>query len=489
MISEIKLKTYIKGITPIFIVGILSFIFSMICANTIWYNGRTLTDSSVFMYVARTILNGEMPYLDTFDHKGPLIYLINVLGMLISEFRGIYFIELITLFITFIYLYKIARLRCNEKISLLLIILTSSALFKYFELGNLTEEYALPFITISIYIFADYFLNGKINVFRLVVCGFSFGSVCLLRPNMISIWLVMCIGVVVSSIKKKKFRDLIRFIFCFFRGVFIIVFPIMMWLIAKGAFFSFIDDYIVFNKVYSSNLSSSIMLSLRIQAFKYFIRDALLLFSIFIMIYLCIKNKKFFDRLFIIYLFVNVMFICLSGRLYDHYGMVIVPSLVYPLSCFIKKVYDKKDSVLLCCVISFLLVVFALPKYNLAINKGITDYFKRSETFFNENDMKIVEVIKRNTSEQDKIIVCGNNDIIYNLSNRFAASKYSFQISADIDESKNKEFYNDLNKNLPKLIILPDDYFDYDKVLGFVKEREYKELWHNNNGTITIYER
>ena len=101
--------------------------------------------------------------------------------------------------------------------------------------------------------------------------------------------------------------------------------------------------------------------------------------------------------------------------------------------------------------------------------------------------MEVVEIIKNSTSKKDKIIVCGNNDIIYNLSNRFAASRYSFQISPEIDELKNKEFYDDLNKNLPKIIVLPNDYFDYNKMLEFISNHEYKELWYSNEKTVKVY--
>ena len=484
----VRIKSHIKNIFLVFIIGILSFIFSMMCANTLWYKGNTGTDSSVFMYVARVILNGGMPYLDTFDHKGPLIYLINILGLLISEYRGIYLIELLTIFITFLFIYKIARLKCNKKISLLILFLTSSALFKYFDWGNYTEEYALPFITISIYIFADYFLNKKIDIFRIIVCGFSFGSVCLLRPNMISVWVIMCIGVLIESIKFKKIKELSKFILYFLIGTFIIILPIVIWLISRGAFADFIDNYIIFNKVYSSNLSRSVMLAAREKVYMYFIGDTLLLFSIFIMTYLYVREKKFFDKLFIVYLFINVLFICVSGRLYVHYGMIIIPSLVYPLSCLLKELYnEKRDHIFSLCIISYLLITIAIPPYILAVNKGFTDYSKKTQEFFNKSDMNIIEMVKNNTSLQDKIIVCGNNDIIYNLSNRFAASRYSFQISAEIDELKNKEFYDELNKNLPKIIVLPTDYFDYDKMLKFIYDHEYKELSHNGEEKIKVY--
>ena len=42
-------------------------------------------DSSVFIYVGNILKRGLMPYKDTFDHKGPLLYLLEYAGLFISE--------------------------------------------------------------------------------------------------------------------------------------------------------------------------------------------------------------------------------------------------------------------------------------------------------------------------------------------------------------------------------------------------------------------
>ena len=39
----------------------------------------TDTDSGVFRYIAYAMQRGALPYVDSFDHKGPLIYLLNYL--------------------------------------------------------------------------------------------------------------------------------------------------------------------------------------------------------------------------------------------------------------------------------------------------------------------------------------------------------------------------------------------------------------------------
>src|SRR5258708_38768094 len=41
-------------------------------------------DQGVYLYIGRGILHGGIPYRDFWDHKGPLIYYINALGLLLA---------------------------------------------------------------------------------------------------------------------------------------------------------------------------------------------------------------------------------------------------------------------------------------------------------------------------------------------------------------------------------------------------------------------
>ena len=71
------------------------------------------TDSSVYLYVASEIQQGSVPYVDTFDHKGPLLYLINWMGLLVGGWRGVALFEAATFAMTFYFIFRIARLRTS----------------------------------------------------------------------------------------------------------------------------------------------------------------------------------------------------------------------------------------------------------------------------------------------------------------------------------------------------------------------------------------
>ena len=161
---------HISNILILVYIALLSFIIIMQSPLNIWNTaGYGGIDSSVFQTVAFYMSKGYMPYKDVFDHKGPLIYIYNWIGMQISYGRGIWLLEYVSLFITFFILYKIARLTSPPFISALTLFISGSGLFGYFQGGNLTEEYALPFLSVGVLIFTDFFLNNKISKIRLIL--------------------------------------------------------------------------------------------------------------------------------------------------------------------------------------------------------------------------------------------------------------------------------------------------------------------------------
>ena len=150
-----KYKTILRrneNAAVIVFVLILAFIFSLNAITNLFCSNVDHTDIYVFQYIGRVILNGGMPYRDTFDHKGPLLYVLNALGLFISGKYGMWLIEFILLAVFFFFIYKTARLWGSIPGSILTLIIVSALLYKYFTGGKFQEEFALPFICISLYI-------------------------------------------------------------------------------------------------------------------------------------------------------------------------------------------------------------------------------------------------------------------------------------------------------------------------------------------------
>lgn len=103
-----------------------------------------------------------MPYTDAFDHKGPVLYLINALSFVFGN-RGVWVIDVIFLVIYAFGAYITAKryLRsywaCLVAISLVLTISNS------YWIGNTPDWYSSVAILYCISLFADYYRDKDLN--------------------------------------------------------------------------------------------------------------------------------------------------------------------------------------------------------------------------------------------------------------------------------------------------------------------------------------
>ena len=484
-------KVNIKDLTIYSSFLIVIFIFLFKSPLHIWIGKDIYTDSSVFKTVALMMKNGYMPYLHSFDHKGPLLYIYNYIGTIISSYRGIWLIEFASLFVTACYLFKIARLKCNRVISYILVLLSFTLLFNYFEGGNLTEEYALPFIATSLYIFLDYTINGVINRKRLIICGLGLGAVLLLRPNMISVWIVFCIYVFVKSLLDKKFSELKRFILYFLLGMFIVIVPILIWLGINGTLSEFFNQYIIFNKVYTTlsvDPNSSLFRNVWELIFTYF-NNIIVMSSFIITIYSIKYDKK--NVIYLIYMTLTFLLICISGRKYDHYVMIFIPAIIYPFSVLFeccKKIDSNKNyNIISFILILYLCVNIILPPW-VDIIKTIPSYYEsRKNDNISAEVTQVSNIIRKNTTKKEKISVYGNWDIIYVVSDRMHATKYSYQFPiGNVSKKIMNEYYNQLQKEKPKIIVVCKDSIDK-RIKKFLDYNNYSLIYGNIDDTNKLY--
>ena len=451
------------------ILVVLTFLASLLTTNNVWKNGISKTDSSVFLYVGKMITKGYIPYRDTFDHKGPLLYLINAVGYSISPQKGIWFIELIFLFGTVLYIYKIASLFVDDKKSLIVTIVCIAQLSYFFEGGNLTEEYAMPFIAYSLYVFIDYFKNNNVTKVRLIMTGLSFMAVCFLRANMISVWVVFCLAVLVQCILKRNFKSLGYFILFFLIGAAILAIPILLWLYLNGAINDFLETYLEFNLLYSRDPElggiEKIIVSL-ITFYEYPIITVAFAVAVFVFL----KDYKKLDFLYLCFLVVLMVLMCMSGRTYPHYGMILIPSLVYPMARISESLQmaNMKHYSSAFLGLSFMLILPCLARY------GYSTVLNRNYSEQDKAILNICKTIDRDTNEDEKIIVNGNTNSIYLLSNRDSLSKYSYQFPvARISSDIANQYYADLKTREAKVIVMSEQDWNYEDIKVLVEGLGY----------------
>ena len=443
------------------------------------------TDSSVFLTVALMMEKGYMPYRDSFDHKGPLIYIIDWLGNRITYYRGVWIMELLFLTVTVFFICRISRLSCGRVSSTIVTLASLSLLADYFEGGNLTEEYAMPFIAIALYIFLDYSINNRVSRLKIGIEGLCLGAVLLLRPNMISVWIVFCLYISVKLLIKRDFIMLLNYVIFFIAGLMIILLPILIWLRISNSLVYFWDDYIIFNKMYSSATFSEIW-----SAFIEFVDTRIFIISFSVIIIQIAQSKKPLNAVYAVYMIMTVIFMVISGRTYGHYGMIIIPLLSYPLSLIfmnIEKLNESEIRRIIMLTVSVLFVLMALP-FIFDHIRSVSGYYEDMTADYEEQDevkktiRSVVDVIQKETAENEAISVYGSFDVIYVLSKRKHATKYSYL--SPISEVRTEimdEYFSQLQEELPSVVVLTGEYQSDNRMPDFLESNGYHPLWPSND--------
>ena len=376
-------------------------------------------DSSVFLLIGKMMSNGTMPYSEVFDHKGPLLYVINWLGMLVGGI-GVWIIELIFLLASMALAYKTARRFFGEEASLLGTIATFIALLNWFREGNFTESYAILFMFGGMYCLTDYFVRDyKLTDKQTFISGLCMGAVLMLRVNLIGVWIGMCAVIFVHTIMLKKYKLLWRYVLFFIAGIVTAILPFILWLYLKGALGAFYHCYLEFNFNYmDAPLWNIIRSTMRMFMFPVVFVATIILIVFFWQQINKKKENQILSIALIATLIATTILVAPSGKQYGHYYMAIIPCILLPITGAIKKIRDKikiKPAIFI-----LLLGVFFMREFWV----GIRDIGKA--TTFNEKNYVLAEEIKDRTQPDEPVAFIGNLCAIYLKAERFPNIYYPY---------------------------------------------------------------
>lgn len=498
---------FFRALTALYLFG-LTFLIAVQNSDSIWGNGETWVDASVYKYVAWMIDLGYMPYKDTFDHKGPLVYLFFLAGRRIASWRGVWVLYFAMLFVSLSVIWLIFRKCCSGAVSALLMLVITAVAFDYAIINMSPESMTIPFMAVGLYIFLDYFLYEKISAWRLLLTGVCFGCVLMIKAQMISVWFVFCIAVLIKNIREKTAQKILFFLAFFLAGTMAVILPVCLWLILGGAWKEFIAQYIVFNMEYARYYSGSTPLESTLakgRALVFFFNRPVVLLCLFLLaaLFYFKKSHRFFYAAYFVYLIMSIAVAAMSGRTYSHYGAAILVAVTWPLALSAsfmsaekpgsrtegaKKQLQMSGGAFL--VLAYLVCIFAAPvifkKADNAIE--ILQNYNAGVTSLPSNLKGILDVIAQNTTEDDRITVHGLYDIIYGKSERLSASKYSYQHAfSRVETYRNDEYFAELDANPPKLILQGDP--EPERMMEFIVSHGYHWIATSEEGDFKIYKR
>lgn len=292
-------------------------------------------DSAFFRFIGAEILKGKTPYIDVWDHKGPILFFIQAIGAIGgTQNKGtnvLFLLQLFSIYVSTFFMYKIFREVTNNshgRRKFFVILISVLSIFSFtIESGNLTEEWCMPMTCCSFYLMIKYAANASERIkhsrFSAYIHGICFGLIALIRINNA---LPICAGLMIIGIYlmyKNQWRNLISNILFGLLGIISVGIPVFVWYYLRGALSDMIYAAFTFNLNYT-HIRSYIPYTGEPFVTRYLPAAAAVL--IFIIHLLRIRKFCLIDLIVAAILTVSVWMVS-DTNIYLHYFTVFVPVL------------------------------------------------------------------------------------------------------------------------------------------------------------------
>jgi len=423
-------------------------------------------DSGAFLYVGWRILNGELPYKDVWDHKPPLIFYIDALGIMISNESkwGIWLIEFLSLSLAAFIAFAIIRNTFGIAPALISTTIWLSTLALLIGDGNMTTEYALPLQFIALWL-ARGIGTPRLTPLHWFLIGFTGGIAFSLKQTTIGIWISIVLFLIIYNIRFRNFKEIFSKLSILLSGFLVVI---TFWIVFFGlqsGLQEFWDVAFRYNLFYSFVVEGmpQRLLSV-IIAIRPLSETGLLQFAGFGYLYSLLlvrfKNesiKSWLSLLTIslINLPIEFALIAIPGRPYYHYYMTALPALsifagiafwIIFTSSLIRSLSNATRILFVLGTITVILFAFGGSYGRAVFNIRKVD-----------QQARIVARIQSMTKPGDTVLVWGAESAINYFSGRASPTRYVYQYplytNGYTSEEIILEFLDSIIKNRPKLII------------------------------------
>ena len=419
--------------------------------SALWTNDPAAQhiDSQVYIHTASSILQGMVLYRDVFDHKGPVMYLLECAGLLLTPEKlwGIWFMQCLLFTIGIFVLIVQWVKKYGWLTAITALIMLSAWLFRTKTIGdNLPESFAPGLV--ALFLATAFQLMEQQTPTRLqsAVCGLVVISLFLIKANFIILILPCGCWLLVHLQVKKK---LIYFLVYALIGASLILIPLLFYFLKQSALRDAIFAIWTINFSYMRQQSLGIMQSIRAVFFSP--ANYLLIFILLTsLIKICITKLR--DARLLIALcsviLSMIVLIGLPGRGAEstHYAMPLAPLLAW-LLCETSAAFRPWQKAMLLMTILFFykpVVIHLFTKHELVKRADQTLTFLRQH---------------RKTGET--LSVWGNRSSLYQQSgmNCNTGWFYTYPLMQECESSLNQNFSKAFNRH-------PADWIVYQQRAG-----------------------
>ncbi len=428
-------------------------------------------DSGVFLYIGWRILNGELPYRDIWDHKPPLIYYIDALGLSMTPHSawGVWLLGWIALSIAAYLGFRLARTTVGTVPAILgsfLLLLTALFLLPG---GNLTEEYALPLQFACLWLIHD-FESGRFPQRRLFLIGIVSGLAFFTKQTTIGIGAAIVLYLTADRLSSRRVSQLLRELLAILAGGLTVCMVVVAFFAAHGALREFWSAVFGFNFAYvssggtiPSHLISLLLAISPVPWVWWLLVLSLIGYAVGLLIF---AHRNRWSPNWMALLCVGLLDLPLefalflaSSRLYRHYLISILPALSLFSALAFWGLFSRLPRWARTDLIKGIFTVAFIGVFlgsSSAVIAGLTrDLGKLRPT------QSLIREVTTSTSPDDTVQVWGNEASLNYAAYRRSPSRFVYLTPLYqrnyADEQMTEAFLDDLIRNRPRLIIDAND--------------------------------
>ena len=455
-----------KRLDKALVIAWVCVIASLVVMTGVTFASPPGRDASVFAYVGQGILTGEVPYLDRWDHKGPVTYLIYALGLLVPGWWGMWLINMAFLLGSAWLVFSTVR----REFGTTAVLFSVATFLIYVRLlgGGLTEHYALLFQLLALFLFiridgrtAELNVRGGTHIWKYIAIGALGALSFLLRANLIGVWLAIGIYWIV------RWRDSRSRIAWSAVGGLSTLVAVSLAFAALGAWDKYWDATIWYNLVHSdASLTDRVRAAMMLV---WYLSPMIPLLGIgwCVGLWYHLTGKTHgepFERIWPFVLIlgpVEVVLSMLSGWGYGHYYLALLPVGALYMGFLVWLVSKERLAApaFLTLILLYATVNYHMDIYNKVadIVRTVRDASQEHPLTRNERDRMVSEVVERHSDAQDTILVWGAETQIHLLTGRDSPTRFFYQYplvrSSYVEQSQLDEFISDVTNGRPAVII------------------------------------
>ena len=427
----------------------------------------TFRDSGVFLYFGWRILNGDVPYLDMWDHKPPVIFYINALGQALAGGSrwGVWILELAALSIAAWLGYVLIKKAFGQIPALVSLLLWLLALVPVLQGGTFTTEYTLPLQFLALWL-AYHANTSRRPHWSFFFIGVTGAIAFFTKQTAIGIWAAVVIYFTSQRMMTGQVKQWLREIGLIFGGGLTFTAVVILFFGAQGALPQFWSAAFQYNFIYSARADAglSAFLDVVTKGIRPLMHSGLFQFaaagyiSAMILILVCpsaVKEALPLLAVGLVDLPLELALIGMPGRTFPHYYMTLLPVLALLtgfLAWALITLFERAGVPKLAAYFIILCVAGYQTWNSFHIFMDLLYTYRTYDA-----NVEVIDFIEENSSPDDTVLLWGAEASINYFAQRKSPTRFVYQYPLHLDGYASEEmivmFLDEVIQGEPKFII------------------------------------